>query len=125
MIHFVTANLDRRVHAQALGFTTTVYLYGWGATPEEAEESVRAYLKGIGVGVTKFCSTTKALQQDISRYTFPEQLCGAPHDAVVSVIRSQHYPEDWINESVAAFFKREQTISQGRLLLAHESAVAA
>ncbi len=121
MIHFMTVYLDRQVHAQALGFTSLVFMYSWGETIEEAEAHVKAYLKGIGVGVRRLCGTAHAVKQSPRSYCFPEQICGLPNELAVEAIRAAGYPADITAETLVVLNQRQQTIADGRRLLEHES----
>lgn len=116
MIHFVTVNLEQEVHAQALGFTKTVYLYGYGSS-DEAVDHVTAYLASQHLRVRKIASASKAVEQDPRRYTFPEQICGLPEDLALEAIRHKALPDGWHAETTAAFYTRREAIATGRQLL--------
>lgn len=119
MIYFVTAMLKEQVHAQALGFTKTVYLFGWGDTKGEAQDNVAAYLTGSEIKVEKTDSSA-ALEQNAARYAFPEQIVGLPeHLAVTAILRQM--PE-FHEESMASYYKRALKMIAGKKLLASQQA---
>lgn len=93
-IHFVTVNLNETVHCQALGFTKQFYLYACASNEAEAELVARAWCVERGLDV----KNTKAMaggNQQISRYTFPEQIINMPQKILDAEYDRRQYPDDW------------------------------
>src|SRR5574337_1494239 len=114
MIYFVTVNLEQSVHAQALGFTKMLYMHGWGSSPQEAVDNVKSYLAAKQLTVRKDDGATLAKQQDVRRYSFPEQICGLPEDLALDAIRNMALPEDWHAKATAAYLSRRDAVATGR-----------
>lgn len=118
-IFFVGVKLDQTIHAQALGFTDYLHMYGWGESPEEAQNNVAAYLMGsIEVGVAKFVSTSKSDKQDFASYCFPEQIYGAPKADIKAAILAKPWPENMIADSLGVMQTKLTQIARGRKCLA-------
>ena len=118
MIYFLSVSLAEDVHVQAQGFTSYLNLFAWGDTPQQAEENGRAYLLGNDVEVKKFYGTSVSLQQNLARFTFPEQIYGAPEDLAIAAIRAKDYPESITNSTLARLRKKLSQLHAGRTLLA-------
>lgn len=113
MIHFVTVHMKELVHAQALGFTKTVYLHCWGVDAAEAERHALAYCLGIGAK-PDFCSKPSiAQQQDPNRYTFPEQIHGLPKDVAERAIRAHDFGDSITTSTLADLNKKRDVVRRG------------
>lgn len=112
MIYFLTIYLQQEVHAGCLGFTKTLPMYGWGPDADAAILAVRAHLHSQGLAVEKCASSTVAKQQDLKRYTFPEQIYGAPPELIEPVLRAR-LERDWPLDMVEKDILKHRTIYQG------------
>lgn len=75
-IWFVDVHLSEVVHAGPLGFTKLVHKYVSASSPGDAERAATRWATSKGAKVTQ-TSATLALQQDLRRYVFPEQILAA------------------------------------------------
>ncbi len=79
MIWFATIQLGEVVHAQALGFTHTLYEFVHAETEADAMLAARLHYErgaatyGKPVKVKRVRAGSAAVHQDINRYAFPEQ----------------------------------------------------
>lgn len=125
-IFFIGVKLDQTIHAQALGFTDYVHLYGWGKSQEEAQNNVAAYLMGsIGVAVARFVSTSKASKQDFASYCFPEQIYGAPKADIKAAILAKPWTEGMMAETLGVLQTKCDQIARGRQCLLKMQCLAA
>lgn len=73
MIYACHIQTKETVHCQALGFTNYLLMYADAENKDNAHGRIALYLAGKGI-VAKKIEPVKAVQQDKSRYTFPEQI---------------------------------------------------
>lgn len=117
MIHFVSIHLTEQVHAQALGFTKTLYMYGWGKDANEAGRNVTAYCLGADLKPDRIFSTSVSQQQDPKRFTFPEQIHGLPSAVGRSVIKQMPFTESMIEEALNKQASNYQALQRGMRML--------
>jgi hypothetical protein len=120
-IYCVDVRLTKQVHAQALGFTKNLYLYAWGGSASEAQETVRAYLLGNDVEVDGFNGTRPAHQQDAAKYTFPEQIHGLPTEVAREAIRAHDWGSCIEQETFAKLASFQAMLASGRETLAQRA----
>ncbi|NHR04439.1 hypothetical protein HA052_04440 [Chromobacterium haemolyticum] len=94
-IWFVTVNLEEQVHVQALGFTKQIYLFACsqdahGAAVVSTRWAESQGMKPFHVDV-KDCLL--AVSQDVSTYTFPEQIINLPSEVLFAEFDRRKYPE--------------------------------
>lgn len=92
MFYFVTLSLAQTVHAQGLGFTTTVYSYAWATSPEHAAHLASAWhsLKGC---VVNRATASPAIQQDLARFSLPEAIINLPDDVLHLEYERRGWPD--------------------------------
>lgn len=115
MIHFITVGLVSQVHAQALGFTSTVYLFVWAVSSEAAKRLATHYLEGSGIAVRKVLSAALAVQQSPARYTFPEQIHGLPATHLSEALRGRQYSDEMLQDALRAHARSRAAITAGSL----------
>jgi len=93
-IFFVTVNLNKQVHEQALGFTSQVYRFAYAGSPEEAQKASELWLKSQGCDVRN-AQARIAVQQDVNTYTFPHQIINLPQHFLDSFYDRRDYPPTW------------------------------
>lgn len=118
MIHFVTIHLHEQVHAQALGFTKTLYMYGWGKDPAEAGRNVMAYCQASDLKPDRISSAILSHEQDLGRFTFPEQIYGLPAAVGRLTLSRRSYTEAMIEESLQKFSRNQSAVQKGLKMLA-------
>jgi hypothetical protein len=83
VIYFATVRFSEDVHAQGLGFTRLFFPYVDADNPTEAEALIRAHYASPrayavvgprGIPIVERVTMNPAKFQDLSRYTFPEQI---------------------------------------------------
>lgn len=110
-IFFMTVDLEKQVHVTPLGFTHAIPVYGWGRDADEAQRHVRAFYEGGGLAVKDFLgSAIPAVNQELGRYTFPEQISGLPEEIALEAIQASKLPEEWIEDSIQTYRKRQRQI---------------
>lgn len=124
MIFIAYVQLDQQVHAQAMGFTSALYIYGWGRTVEEAQAAVTADLFGYAdrpIGVVQI-GLTLAKEQDLGKYTFPEQIRGLPRQMLIDCLDAKGAAWHWLRQdALIEFDKRQDRLRLGRSRLLEAS----
>lgn len=114
MIHSTTVHVEERLHVQAIGFTTSLMLFCWGADATSAADAATAYCVGLGLTPTRTEPARVSQQQDHRRYTFTEQIVALPDSLARETITSRGYPDSMVAETLATLTKRQATLALGR-----------
>lgn len=90
-IFFGTVDLHETIHCQALGFTKQFYLYACAESQSEAEKLMATWATSKGCKVRKVGALV-ASQQNVCRYTFPEQIINLPAEVLEAEYDRRDYP---------------------------------
>ncbi|TXI25561.1 MAG: hypothetical protein E6Q67_00805 [Roseateles sp.] len=118
MIHLITIHLQEHVHAQALGFTKTLHLYGWGKNATEAGRNVMAYCLGANLKPERISSAILSQKQDLDGFTFPEQIYGLPTGVGRLAISKSKVSESMINDALKKLDSNHMTTQIGLGMMA-------
>ena len=118
MIHLITIDLQEQVHAQALGLTKTLHLYGWGRDATEAGRNVMAYCLGANLSPKRISGAIRSQKQDFDSFTFPEQIYGLPPGFGRLAISKSKSSETMIDEALKKLESNHQLTQLGLKLMA-------
>ena len=93
-IFFTSESLFNEVHIQAMGFTRNTNGYVYARTTEEAQSLMTLHRQHQGCRVRKVVARP-ALEQDIRRYTFVEQIVNLPAEIAKAEYLRRDYPTNW------------------------------
>lgn len=113
MIYSVTVHLGKPVHVQAMGITSQLMLFAWGSDPDEAAGAAMAYCTGLDLDPVRAERARIAVQQEVGRYTFPEQIVALPDAMAREAITKAGYPEEMASETLRQLEKRQHALSRG------------
>lgn len=116
-VYLATVHLSEEVHAQALGFTRTIYPFVWGTDEDEARAHAMAYCLGAELKPERVSSCTVFTQQEIKRFTFIEQIHGLPPDLAVAGLTAQQWPEAIHVKSLSKLASNQAAMARGLALL--------
>lgn len=119
MIYFVTVQLNEQVHAQALGFTNTIYQYCHADSPANAVRTSQAWCVGRGLQF-KSAAASESTQQDPARFTFVENIHGLPESAFeecMKQVAKRGFPEHMVAESRKSAAANRALVARGLAML--------
>lgn len=109
-IYFLSVRTNELLHQQALGFGKDVMLYAYANSPDNAKQIARGFVESRGLTVDKIENNPRpALNQQIEKYTFPEQIYGLPEDKFMTLMnqRKKTWPAEVVDRTIGEFFKKQ------------------
>lgn len=94
-IYWAEIWLNKDVHMIGLGFTKLFYKFVCADSATEAEAAVHQWAAAEGCDVLKVRVSRAAVKQDITTYTFPEQILNLPDEVLQAEYERREYPASW------------------------------